>query len=75
MNEVYIRTWVLPEWLKEKYFKNQAFYSIDELIGIIEDLDADVERLEEELEDFKRDRDDNYKLMTTEEQIGWSHNW
>ena len=45
MDEVFIRTWTLPEWLVKKYFKDKDFYSIDELIAIIEDLSDDYESL------------------------------
>lgn len=60
MDEVFIRTLTLPEWLKRKYFKDKDFYSIDELISIIEDLDADVEKLQDELEELHNDIEDNY---------------
>ena len=35
MDEVYIRTLTLPQWLCNKYFENQDFVSIDKLINII----------------------------------------
>lgn len=61
MDEVFIRTWTLPEWLAKKYFKDKDFYSIDELIAIIEDLDAEVEHIQESYESFRQDVEDNYK--------------
>ena len=70
MDETFIRTTTLPEWLKEKHFKDKDFYSIDELIATIEDQDADIERLEEELEDLRRDREENYRPLTERERIG-----
>lgn len=72
MDEVFIRTWTLPEWLAKKYFKNQDFVSVDDLIAIIEDLDSDLESLQETYEDFKRDVEDNYKPIPYEEQVGIS---
>ena len=72
MDEVFIRTWTLPEWLAKKYFKEKDFYSIDELIGIIEDLDADVENLEEKLKDLENDIQDNYRPIPYAEQVGIS---
>ncbi len=61
MDEVFIRTWTLPEWLAKKYFKEKDFYSIDELIAIIEDLDAELENLQEKYDDFKIEVEENYK--------------
>jgi cell division protein FtsL len=63
MNEVYINTINLPEWSIDKYFKDKQFYSIDELIGIIEDLDSEIERTKEEFEDYKQYVNDNYKFI------------
>ena len=72
MDEVFIRTWTLPEWLAKKYFKNQDFVSVDDLIAIIEDLDSDLENLQEKYEDFKQDVEDNYKPLSIAEQVGIS---
>ena len=69
MNDVLINTNNLSQWLKEKYFYRRDYYSIDELISIIEDLDADVERLKEEFEDFKKYVESNYKELSYAEQV------
>ena len=69
MDEVFIRTWTLPNWLEEKYFKDKDYYSIDELISIIEDLDAELEHTKDEFEDFKNDVEDNYRFVGMEEQV------
>ena len=70
MTEVYVKVNELPSWLVKKYFDEKDFYSIAELIAIIEDIDSDKERLEEELEDLKQDIEDNYKPITPEEMYG-----
>ena len=71
MDEIFMRTWTLPKYIGEKYFKEKDYYSIDELIAIIEDLDDKLEEIKEEYKDFKQDVEDNYKRMTTREQIGY----
>ena len=75
MDEVFIRTWTLPEWLCNKYFKNIDYVSIEDLISIIEDLDSDKERLEEELDDLRQDIKDNYKYIGMREAIGYDEKW
>ena len=70
MEEIFVRTWTLPEWLCKKYFKNVDYVSVEDLIAIIEDLDSDKERLEEELEDLKNDLEENYKPISSEEMYG-----
>ena len=71
MNELYITTISLPEWLVEKYFNKKSLVSVEELIGTIEDLDSDLERTEEQFEDYKRFVNDNYKFIDTREAIGY----
>ena len=34
MDEIFINTYNLPEWLVKKYFNEKDFYSIEELIRI-----------------------------------------
>lgn len=46
--------------------------SIDDLLGIIEDLYYEVERLKEELQDTIDDRDSNYKPISNYEMYGMS---
>lgn len=75
MEDLFIRTRLLPRWIDEKYFRGTDFASIDDLIGIIEDLKDDLDMLEEEYEHFKRDVQDNYKLIGTREAIGYDESW
>lgn len=67
MNEVYIDMRKENEWIR-KYFKKDLV-SIEELIGCIEDLDSEVERLNEKNEDLIRDMEDNYRPIPYDEQI------
>lgn len=71
MDEVFIRTWTLPEWLVKKYYKGKDFVSIDELITTIEDLDSDRDMIEEEFEDYKQYVEDNYKFIGEKEAVGY----
>ena len=76
MDKTYILSKDLrPCYIKEKYFNDKDFYSIDELIGIIEDLDDKLEHLQEEYDDFKKQVEDNYKPLSQAELIGWNENW
>lgn len=68
MNECYTK-----RYLKEKIGKDNI--TTDELIGLIEELIADKEELEEKYEDLENDLRDNYKPISYEEQIGYNRNW
>lgn len=55
----------------EKYFiDKKELYTIVEVLNRLEDLYLDNEVLEEELEDLKRDIEDNYKPISPAEQAG-----
>lgn len=45
---------------------------IEELESVIEEKNDLIQRLEEELDDFKRDVEDNYRPLTYAELIGIS---
>lgn len=51
------------------------FVPVDSFISMLEDLLAEVDRLEEEKEDIERDKEDNYRKVTIEEQIDYSDRW
>lgn len=51
-----------------KSFKEKDVYSWDEILDIIQDLESEKFRLEEELEDLKEDMDENYKRKPISEQ-------
>lgn len=55
----------------EKYFVDKKeLYTIVEILNRLEDVCLDNEVLEEELEDLKRDIEDNYKPISVSEQVG-----
>ena len=70
MEEIYIKI-ANCNFLK-KYFKNKDLVSIDDLLGIIEDLYYENERLKEEFEDFKRQVEDNYEKISPYKMYGIS---
>ena len=51
-----------------KSFKEKDIYSWDEILDIIQDLESEKFRLEEELEDLKQDMEENYKRISANEQ-------
>lgn len=51
-----------------KSFKEKDMYTWDEILDIIQDLESEKFRLEEELEDLKQDMEENYKRIPVEEQ-------
>ena len=54
------------------YFKNKDLVSIEELLGAIEDLKLEVERLNEEIEDKEQYYKDNYRKIDEHEFYGVS---
>lgn len=63
MDKIYIKAEDVNKWIS-KYFNGQDLVSVDYLIGIIEELDDEVERLNKELEDTKQNYEDNYKQIS-----------
>ena len=70
MDQIYIKTNDLASWIADRYFYGKDFITIEELNVALENLSSDYEMLEQKFEDLKRDVEDNYKPLTTEEQIG-----
>ena len=78
MKDVYIkRKDILDfDWINEKTLErigiNKDIISIEDLLGVIEELYADKERIEEEYEDFKRQVEDNYEPISPYKMYGIS---
>ena len=68
MNNVFIKKEELNEWVA-KYFKGDLI-SIDNMISVIEDLDSEIDRLKERIEDIEQDRESNYKPISNNELYG-----
>ena len=59
MNAVFVK--VADFELLKKYFKNYDIVSIDELCGLVEELDYEIERLEEKIRDMQDDIEQYYE--------------
>lgn len=56
MNEVYIKVEDLGGVIS-KYYEGRDIISLIELIGLCEDLSCDLDRLQEEFDDYKENED------------------
>lgn len=65
---------VMKEYNLES-FQDKDIYTWDEIISIIEDLEAELHTEREKREDLERDMEENYRKVTVEEQIDWSDRW
>lgn len=70
MNNVYIKKEELNEWLK-KYFKGDLI-SINDMISVMENLDGEIDRLKEKIEDIEQDKKDNYRPINNYSLYGVS---
>lgn len=58
----------ISEKMLDRLGITEDIISINDLLGILEDLYFEKEHLEEEIEDIKQDIEDNYKPYTKKEQ-------
>ena len=78
MEQVYINLKDMNECFTKRYLQEtfkKDLVSVDELIGLIEDLKGDYDEAQEKIEDLEQDIRDNYKHISIEEQIGYSERW
>lgn len=52
------------------YGRNGNYIEIEKLIAVIEDMEYEVHRLEEKIEDREKDIEDNYKQVPVWSQYG-----
>ena len=52
------------------YGRNGNYIQLEKLIAVIEDLEYEVHRLEEKIEDRERDIEDNYEQIPVSRQYG-----
>ena len=58
-------------FVKDKSFSDQVL-TIEELVGLCEDLYYEIERLQEKLDDLEEDLQENYTPKNKSEQYGIS---
>lgn len=73
MDEIYIDMRNQNQWIR-KYFVNKDLVTIEDLLGVIEDLDYEVGVLNEKIEDMEQDIKDNYKPISHWEEYGLNPN-
>ena len=57
------------------YKRKDDLIPADSFIDIIEDLIIEIDHIQEELDDFKQDVNDNYEPITIKEQISYNEKW
>lgn len=67
MEEIFIDIRKENEWIR-KYFTSDLI-SINQLLGIIEDLDSEVEYLKEQIEDMKIKNEPDYYDIWKDRQL------
>ena len=78
MEEVYINIKDMNECYFKKYLQkkfNKDLLSINELLGLAEELLDEIEEKQEKYDNLIQDLKDNYKPIPYEEQIGYNRNW
>jgi len=75
MDRIYIDKYDLPDSVRLKYFDGVDRISIEDLIYTIDELYSELEKLQEDFDDYKQEVNDNYKFVGQAEQIGYNENW
>lgn len=68
MKDIYVKKDELGEIIG-KYYK-QDLISVENLLELIEELDYEINRLNEKIEDMEQDIKENYKPIPLSEQYG-----
>jgi hypothetical protein len=61
-------------WIQDRFPKKDLI-TLDELMSDYEDLIGEVEHLQEEIKDFKQDRDENFQRVSISSQVGIDDNY
>ncbi len=63
MECMYIKTEDLNKWVA-KYFPNKDLITVDDLLAVIEELDAELENEKEKCEELENNMRDNYRPVS-----------
>lgn len=69
MDKVYIKVEELNKWVA-KYFEGKDIITIDDLLGVIEDLDSELEQEKEKYEELENRLHDNYEPISPYKMYG-----
>ncbi|MBR5227500.1 MAG: hypothetical protein IKV94_02570 [Clostridia bacterium] len=61
MDEVYINTYDMAKWVREKHFNNKDFITLDEFYRVFEELSDAYEILQEEFDKMTQDAYDEHE--------------
>ena len=60
MDEIYIKAESLGKYVVRHFKIQKDLYTLDEIIGLMQEMDDDICNLEDKLKDLERDIEDNY---------------
>ena len=61
MDEIYIRAESLGKYVVRHFRIQKDLYTLDEIIGLMQDMDDDICNLKDKIEQLERDIEVNYK--------------
>ena len=71
MDNIYIKVADLNKWIS-KYFPNKDLITVEDLLGLIEDLDSELENKKIEYDELENDLHENYIQLSPYQIYGVS---
>lgn len=72
MDKIYIKAEDLSKWCLRNFRVKKDLYSLDEILGLIDDMDDKISNLESKLGETEKDIEDNYKPVNPMHQCNVS---
>lgn len=69
MENVYIKVQDMNKWVA-KHFPNQDLVTIEEILGVIEELDSELETKKREYKELENNLHENYKPISSYDMYG-----